>query len=137
GGVGGVAREDHGDAATLRLDVVALAVADLDRPRRGLLEPGDHPEGSGLPAPGRAEQDDELLVGHLEREVVDRGHVVEALRDSADGDPAHALPAALPVRSAARIGEGAASVPTNDVRTIAEQRACGGRRCRSGYDGPG
>ncbi len=86
-----VALEDHGDVAVLRLDVVDLAVPDLDRAFGRLLEPGDHAERGRLAAAGRAEEHEELLVGHLEGEVVDRGHVAEPLRDSTDGDPAHDL----------------------------------------------
>ena len=90
-----VALEDHGDVAVLRLDVVDLAAPDLDGAFGRLLEAGDHAQRGRLPAAGRPEQDEELLVGHLQGEVVDRGHVGEALRHLTDGDPAHGSPRLL------------------------------------------
>ena len=50
-----------------------LAVGDV-------LQPGDHVEGGGLPAAGRADEDDELAVGDLEVDVVDGER---AIRDTA------------------------------------------------------
>src|SRR5207248_200366 len=83
--------------AVLRLDVVDQAVPDLDGACGRLLEPGDDAKCCRLPAAGRPEQDEELLVGHLEGEIVDRGDVAEALRDPTDGDPAHDLLVCFPL----------------------------------------
>ena len=38
-----------------------------------LLEAGEHPQAGGLAAAGGADQDEELAVGDLEVELVDRG----------------------------------------------------------------
>ena len=50
-----------------------------------VLEPGDHPQRRGLAAPGRAEQREELAVGDVEVDVVDRDHRLGAL--AAPGEP--------------------------------------------------
>ena len=54
---------------------------DLDRPAVGLLEAADHPQRGRLAAARRAEQREERARGDLERQVVDRQHVAEPLRD--------------------------------------------------------
>ncbi len=84
-----VALEDHGDVAVLRFHVVDDAVPDPDRALRRNLEPGDHAERRGLAAPRRTEEHEELPVEDLEREVVDRDHIAESLRDVLQHHPGH------------------------------------------------
>ncbi len=55
-----------------------------------ILEPGDHPQRGRLAAARRAEQHEELAVGDLERQVVDRDDVAEALGHMVEHDPGHA-----------------------------------------------
>jgi hypothetical protein len=50
-----------------------LAV-DEDAPARRGDEARDHAQERGLATPARSEQTDEVLVAHLERQVVDRDH---------------------------------------------------------------
>src|SRR4029453_4479831 len=50
-------------------------------PARGVLEPSDHPQRRGLPAPRGTQHAEELALGDVEREVVDRHGVAEGLRD--------------------------------------------------------
>src|SRR5262245_10286040 len=67
----------------------------------GSDEAGDQAQGGGLAAAGGAEQGDELVVGDVEREVVDRGGAVAAavaLGQAADGDLSHQ--AVAPARAA-------------------------------------
>jgi hypothetical protein len=61
----------HRDVAIAGGHVVDDSLTDLDRPAGRPLEPGDHPQRGRLPAPGRADEDHELPIGHLERELVD------------------------------------------------------------------
>ena len=80
-----VALEDHGDVAIARGEVVDDLPADAQLAVGDLLEPGDHPQGRGLPAARGPDEDHELPVLHLEVEALDRlgavrvplGHAVE------------------------------------------------------------
>jgi hypothetical protein len=49
-------------------------------------EAPDHPKGRRLPAAGGAEEGEEAPPLDLERDVVDRDDVVEALRDALESD---------------------------------------------------
>ena len=89
----GVVLEDHGDVPVFGRDVVDHPVADLDGPLGNLFQAGDHPEGGGLPAPGRPDQDDELLVVDGETHVADRHHRVELFPDVFQVDLCHGFPA--------------------------------------------
>ena len=66
-----VVLEHHRDVTVLRRDVGDVAVADEDLAGVDLLETGQHPQGRGLAAPGRADEDHELAVLDLQ---VDAGH---------------------------------------------------------------
>ncbi len=68
-----VVLEDHRDVAVLRRDVGDIAVADEDAARVDLFEAGQHAQRGGLTATGGADQDQELAVGDLEVQLVDRG----------------------------------------------------------------
>ena len=71
-GVQGVALEHHGDVAVLGLHVVDQLAADVQLTLADLLQAGHHAQGGGLAAAGGADQHDELLVGDVQVEVVDR-----------------------------------------------------------------
>ena len=63
--------------------LVIVAVADEDLALVDLLEPGEHPQGGGLAAPGGADEDHELAVLDLEVDPRDGGLVgagIPALR---------------------------------------------------------
>ena len=66
-----VVLEDHRDVALLRRQVVDDAAADRDRAVGDLLEPRDHAQRGRLAAARRADEDEELAVADVEREVVD------------------------------------------------------------------
>ena len=66
-----VVLEDHRDVALLRARVVDDPAADRDRAVRDLLEARDHPQRRRLAAARRADEDEELAVADVEREVVD------------------------------------------------------------------
>ena len=55
----------------------------------GQLEAGEHAQHRRLAAARRPEEHEELAVGDLEVEGVDRGDVAEALRDRLEADPCH------------------------------------------------
>ena len=67
--------EDHRDVAVPRREVGDVAAADLDRAFGDLLEARDHAQQRRLPAAGRPDEDDELAVVDLQRDVVDRDDV--------------------------------------------------------------
>ena len=81
-----VALEDHRHVALLRRDVVDPPVADVHVAARRVLQAGDHPQQRALAAARRPEEDHELVVGDVERHVVDRVHRVRA-RPERLGDP--------------------------------------------------
>ena len=71
-------------------EVGDVHAVDQDRPVRDLLEPGEHPQQRRLPAPRRADEDEELAVLDREADVVHRDDVVaEDLRDVVDLDRRH------------------------------------------------
>ena len=64
--VQGVVLEDHGDIAVLRRYVVHVLVVDVELAGCDVLQTGDHAQGRGFAAAGRADQYDKLFVGDLQ-----------------------------------------------------------------------
>ena len=62
--------EDHRDVAVLGRDVVHLLAVDEELTAADLLETGDHAQRGRLAAAARADEHDELLVGHVDVEVL-------------------------------------------------------------------
>ena len=88
--VQGVVLEHHRDVALSRRGVVHDPVADAQVPVGDVLEPGDHPQGRRLPAPGGADEHHELAVGHRQVELVDRLEAVRVdLRHLLEADRRH------------------------------------------------
>ena len=86
-----VVLEDHRDVALLRRHLGDVDAADRDVAVRDVLEAGDHAQQRRLAAAGRADEDAELALGDLERELVDGPDAVRIdLRDLVERDPAHA-----------------------------------------------
>ena len=71
-----VALEHHGNVAITRRQIIDHAIPDEQFPICDLLETGDHPQGRGLAAAGRAHQHEELAVLNIDAEVL---HGVEAV----------------------------------------------------------
>ena len=69
-----VVLEHHRDVAVLRRHVVDHAIADADRSRADLLDPGHQPERGGLPTARRPYENEELPVGDVQREPLERDH---------------------------------------------------------------
>src|SRR5207247_9591283 len=69
------------DALPISCHVVSR---ELDRSRVGLVEPGDHPQGGGLPGPGWTQESEELAPGDLQVDAGDRDHVAERLAHARD-----------------------------------------------------
>ena len=67
-----VVLEDHGDVAVLGIDVVHELAVDVELAPGDVLEAGDHAHRGGLAAARRADDDDELAIGDLKVEVVNR-----------------------------------------------------------------
>src|SRR5215212_9897376 len=75
-------RLEHGvDGPPVWGDAAHRVPGDGDPTLRGLFETGDHAQRRGLAAPARAEQREELALVDVEREVVDRHELSEALGD--------------------------------------------------------
>src|SRR6185437_4025146 len=87
--VQGVALEDHRDVAILRGYVVDPAVADVDVARRGLFEAGDQAQRGALATARRTDENQELLVVDLNRQIVDRADLAENLADVVEGHSRH------------------------------------------------
>src|SRR5690606_27649236 len=65
-----VVLENHRDVAVLGGDVVHDPLPDRDHAAADLLQPRHHAQGGALAAAGGAYEDDELLVGDVEADVV-------------------------------------------------------------------
>src|SRR4029077_18596451 len=77
-----VVLEDHRDIAIAWRHVVHDPAPDRDRAPRGLLQPGDEPQRGRLAAAGGTDEDQELAVADLEREIVQRSDAFrEPFRD--------------------------------------------------------
>ena len=86
-----VVLEHHRDVAILRRQIGHDSVADRDLTVGDLLEPGHHAQDRRLATPGRADEDHELAVADLERDVVDRLHAARKdLADAVECDTSHA-----------------------------------------------
>lgn len=81
-----VVLEHEGEITLGGLAVLRLLALDLDRTAADALKAGDHPQQGGLATPGRPEQDDELPIGDIEADAVDRGEVPESPRDVLQSD---------------------------------------------------
>jgi hypothetical protein len=68
-----VVLEHHRDVPVARREVGHLPRADADGSHVDVFEPGQHPQAGGLAAAGRPDEDQELAVGDLEVQLVDRG----------------------------------------------------------------
>ncbi len=71
--VEGVVLEHHGDVPVLGRQVRDVAVTDADGTAVDVLQAREHPQGGGLSATGRADQDEELAVLDRDVECVDGG----------------------------------------------------------------
>jgi hypothetical protein len=95
-----VVLEDHGDVALARRQRVDHAVADADVAGRERLEPGEQPQRRRLARARRPDDDHELAVADLERELGHRHRGPEAPRRAVVRDRRHVSPS--PLRSASR-----------------------------------
>jgi hypothetical protein len=83
---GGVVLEDEADLALLRRRLRGVLAVDHDRAGVEILEPGDRPQQRRLAAAARPEQRRQRAVRHVDRDVVERLKVTEALVRSLDCD---------------------------------------------------
>ena len=88
-----VGLEHHRHVAGARREVGDIALADEDGAVGDLLEAGDHPQQCRLAATRGADEHEELPIGDLERDVVDRGHVLEGLADMFEANLSHRVEA--------------------------------------------
>ncbi len=79
----------HSHAAIGRLDIVHALAADRKLPAGDVLEAGDHPQKRGLAAAGRADEDDQLALFHLQRNAVDDIDRTVGLADIAKSKLSH------------------------------------------------
>src|SRR5204863_9523245 len=78
--------EDEADAALLRGERGRLLAGDEDVARVGHLEPRDHAQKRRLTAPAGTEESRQRSALDVDRDIVQRQEVAEALRDAARGD---------------------------------------------------
>ena len=83
---GGVVLEDEPDVPLLRRERGRVLSGEEDLARVRGLEPGDDPEQRRLPGAARPEERRQRPALDVERHVVDRDEVAEALRDVANED---------------------------------------------------
>ena len=90
-----VALKHHREVAVLRRHVGHVAAVDEDVPGGRRLEPGNEPKHGALAAAGRPDQDEQLAVGDLEREIarrrlavrIDLAHLVQRDRRHVSPSP--------------------------------------------------
>ena len=80
-----VALEHHRDVALARVQPRDVAVADVDRARGDLDDPGEHLQQRRLAAARRADEHHELAVADLEVDVVDGARAVLVASSSGPG----------------------------------------------------
>jgi hypothetical protein len=80
-GVEGVVLEDHREVPLLRRHLVHQPVADVDPAGARLLQPGGDAQRGGLAAAGRPQEDEELAVLDLQRQLIQRDDAAEPLAD--------------------------------------------------------
>jgi hypothetical protein len=95
-----VVLEHHRDVAVALEHVVHAPPADVQVAGGDVLEPGDHPERGRLPAAGRADEDEQLSLADLERELLHGLEPVRvALADLVEDDVGHVYPFSAPASS--------------------------------------
>ena len=133
--------EDRVHVSLVRRPAYDVTVAEVDVPCVRFLEAADHAQGRRLPAARGTEQREETAVLHLQREVVDRDHVVEALCHVDEADvgrgrlshrrrPRQTSP--RPSRTSASRARGRGSSPS----TAPHRRSGCGSSARAGAAGP-
>ena len=101
-------------------------------PSGHVLEAGDHPQQRRLAAAGRADEDEELAVGDLERDVVDGRHRAERLAHVVELDRRHRGDGIDQLaRTQAHLRRNLATGIDQSGRTTSRLR-CDEARCRSG-----
>ena len=75
-GVQGVVLENHRDIPVLGRNVVHQLAVNIQLAAGDLLQPGDHAQGGGFTAAGRADQHNELIVLDLQVEVMHRQYAL-------------------------------------------------------------
>ena len=70
-GIQGVGLEDHGDVAVLGGHIVHDLAVDEELALADLFQAGHHAQGGGLAAAGGTNQNDELLIGDVQVELLD------------------------------------------------------------------
>ncbi len=86
-----VVLEHHADVALVRRQERHVAVAEMDRARRGLNEAAEDAEQRGLAGSGRPEQGDELARRDVQGDVIQRPDRVIVLAGGPDVDALSAL----------------------------------------------
>jgi hypothetical protein len=92
-----VALEDHRHVAVALEHVVHPLAVDRQRPVADVLEPRDHPQRRRLAAARRADEDEQLRLADLERQLLHRLEPVRiALRQPVEDDRRHGYPFSAP-----------------------------------------
>ena len=76
-----VVLEHHGDVAVARRHVVDDIAANPDLPAADFLQPGNHAQGGGFAAAGRADQHDEFMIGDFEVDAFNGLHAAFVFLD--------------------------------------------------------
>src|SRR6185312_1125827 len=84
-----VVLEDHRYVAVVRQLVAHVLAVEQDLSFGSDLEPGDDAHGCGLAAAGRPDEHDELALGRVEREVLDRDDIAEVLPNATELNSRH------------------------------------------------
>ena len=84
-----VGLEDQADVAPLRRQAVDARSAELNLAAVRLGDAGDHAHHRGLAAARRSEQGDELALGDVEVETIDRDRRAERLAETVEADARH------------------------------------------------
>ena len=81
--------EHHGQVAVLGFQMADRAPVDVDFPGGDLVQPRDHPERGGFAAARGADENGELVLGHLEIDSVQNLGLAVALDEIFQADRRH------------------------------------------------
>ncbi len=85
----GIVLEDHRNVVIFGIHVIDDLVHDVNLSLGDFFQPRDHAQARALATPGGADQDEELFVLDIHRDIVDHFNLVEALVDVLEFDIRH------------------------------------------------
>src|SRR3954471_1172397 len=130
--VNGVVLEHHGDISVFRLQIIDDPAVDTNLPGGDVLKTGDHAQGRGFAATGRADQHHELAILDREVDPVNDCRTPVRLNEAIDFDVCHQRASRIDLNRVCRSAAAAASrdrlspmrLRTSEISCPYPARAC-------------